>query len=306
MPESSLIYLNGDFLPHADAKVHVLSPAMRYGALVFEGICAYWNDIKLQSYIFRSREHVLRLQDSMRLMRFEQDFSADMLGDIVRETVARNNLKRDVHIRLSAWIDGEGGMASAGPVSLMCAAVPRGERTLDSRAVKATISNWRRIDDRAMPPRIKSAANYANSRLALMQAHADGYDEAILLGPDGKVSEAAAACIFMVRNGRAVTPPVTSGILESVTRATLLDLLADRLGMPVDVRPVDRTELYVAQEVFLCGSSYEVTPVISVDRISVAAGEIGPVTRKLWDEYEGLVRGQADTNSNFLTPVFSG
>lgn len=304
MPRSPSIYFNGEFVPHAEAKVHVLSPAMRYGALVFEGICAYWNELKQQSYIFRCRDHVLRLQDSMRLMRFGRAFSEAELAEIVRATVERNDWRCDVHIRLSAWIDGDGGMSSAGPVSLMCAGVPRGERTLDSRAITATVSNWQRIDDRSMPPRIKSAANYANSRLGLMQAQADGYKEAIFLGSDGKVSEAAAACLFMLRNGRLVTPPVTSSILESVTRATIIDLAARLLNFPIEERSIDRTELYVAQEIFLCGSSYEITPVESVDRIPVGAGKTGPLTQRLWDLYQDLVRGEVQQDPEVLTPVF--
>jgi branched-chain amino acid aminotransferase len=304
MQEAKLIYMNGEFVPFADAKVHILAPVTKYGALVFEGICAYWNARKAQSYVFRNREHLARLRDSMRIMRFEGSYDLAKLDEIVRRTVEVNDLRCDVHIRLAAWIDGDGEMDSSGPVSLACVALPRPERTLEGRLRTATVSNWRRIDDRSMPPRVKTAANYSNSRLALMQARADGYEEALLLGTDGKVSEGTAACFFMVRNGVVVTPPVTSGILESVTRQTLLDLLRDHLHVPVQERVIDRTEVYVADEAFLCGSAYEITPLKSVDRIAIAEGGIGPLTRTLWDAYQAHVRGEAGDNLGWLTPVF--
>ncbi len=305
MEKTKLIYMNGEFVPFAEAKVHVLAPVMKYGALVFEGICAYWSAAKQQSYVFRNREHLARLRESMRIMRYEANFALEDLDEIVRRTVEINDLRCDAHIRLAAWIDGHGEMDSAGPVSLACVALSRPARTLEGRLRTATVSNWRRIDDRSMPPRVKTAANYSNSRLALMQARADGYDEALLLGVDGKVSEGTAACFFMVRNGIVITPPVTSGILESVTRATLLDLLRDDLGLPVQERVIDRTEVYVAEEAFLCGSAYEITPLKSVDRIAVGDGAIGPVTRRLWDAYQAHVRGETGANLGWLTPVFA-
>ena len=297
--------MNGDFVDAEKATVNVLSPAMKYGALVFEGICSYWNEQQQQAYLFRLDEHLLRLQDSMRIMRFDAEYDIAELGEIVRRTVELNGLRGDSHIRLSAWVDGDGTMDRAGPISLMCAAVGRRPRTLDDRKVTAAVSSWRRIDDRSMPPRIKSAANYGNSRLALMQAKADGYDEVIIPGTDGKVSEGAGACLFIVRDGAAATPPVTSGILESVTRASLIELLRNGLDVPFQERVIDRTELYVAQEVFLCGSSYEVTPVTSVDRIRVGGGEPGPVTKKLWDAYEAAVRGTTPDHSEWRRAVFT-
>ena len=304
MEATKFIYLNGEFVPFADAKVHILAPVMKYGALVFEGICAYWSAAARQSYVFRNAEHVQRLRESMRILRFDDSHLPAKLDEIVRRTVEINEIRSDAHIRLAAWIDGAGEMDSAGPVSVACTAMARAERTIDGRFRTATISNWRRIDDRSMPPRVKTAANYSNSRLALMQARGDGYQEATLLGVDGKVSEGTAACFFMVRNGVVVTPPVTSGILESVTRATLLEVLRDVLRLPVQERPIDRTEVYVADEAFLCGSVYEITPLKSIDRIPVGKGEIGEVTRSLWNSYESHVRGETGGNRGWLTPVF--
>jgi branched-chain amino acid aminotransferase len=255
-------------------------------------------------FVFRLSEHLDRLQDSISIMRMDAQITNEAFTDSLLETMRVNGYEQDVHIRLSVWVAGEGPMDCPGPTEWMCAVLPRPERSLESRACKGQISSWYRIDDRSMPPRVKSAANYNNGRLANMQAKADGYDEAILMGPDGKMSEGTGACLFMVRGGRVFTPPVTSGILESVTRTTLIALFADT-GMPVTERVIDRTELYVAEEAFLCGSGYEVTPLISIDRHPLGGGKVGPVTRKIWADYEAVVRGKVPARRDWLTAVGS-
>lgn len=304
MQASRWIYMNGDFVPYEKAVVHVMAPVVKYGASVFEGICAYSAESGEEAFVFRCDEHLVRLQNSMRILRFDAAYEIDALREVVCRTVARNDLRADAHIRLSVWIDGDGTMERAGPVGIMCAATARPPRSLDGRATSAAISSWRRIDDRSMPPRVKSAANYANGRLAQMQAKADGYGEALLIGVDGKIAEGTGACFFMIRDGVAVTPPVTAGILESVTRATLLELLPAKLGCRVEERAIDRTEAYVAEEAFLCGSGYEITPLTSIDRLPVGTGKVGPVTRSLWDAYERVVRGGDTSYRNWLSPVF--
>lgn len=304
MAKPNLINLNGTIVPSAEARIHVLSPAAKYGATVFEGICGYWSEGEDEMYVFRLQEHLDRLIDSIRIMRIDCKLTTEFFAHALLATMRANDYDRDVHIRLSVWVAGEGAMDSAGPADWMCAVLPRPERTLDSRAAAVAISSWRRIDDTSMPPRVKSAANYNNGRLAQMQAKADGYDEALLLGPDGKVSEGTGACFFMIRGGKAVTPPVTSGILESITRATLLDLLP-QIGIETVERPIDRTELYVAEEAFLCGSGYEITPLTSIDRHAVGGGAVGPVTRRLWEAYDAAVRGLGKAPPSWLTPVGS-
>jgi branched-chain amino acid aminotransferase len=288
---SKTVWMNGKLIPHAEAKIHVLTPAAKYGATVFEGICAYRAAEGGRTHVFRLPEHLDRLQDSMRIMRFEAEYPNATLTDIVLQVLRANGHEGDSHIRLSAWVDGEGAVYATSPIGLMCASVPRPARTLEQRAVQACVSSWRRIDDRSMPPRVKAAANYHNSRLAQLQARADGYDEALFLSNDGKVAEGWGACLFIVRDGVVHTTPITGGILESVTRDTVIRLLRDQLGMEVHERLIDRTELYVASEAFLCGSAYEVTPIRSVDRIPLKAGTPGPVTRAAWAAYEAAVRG---------------
>lgn len=301
---SSLIWMNGTIIPYSEAKIHVLTPAAKYGATIFEGLCGYWSIQQDEIYIFRLYEHLERLDESRRIMRIAPPTLGESFADIVLDTVHANGYAQDVHIRLSVWVDGDGAMDQNDPVGVMCAVIPRPERSLQSRASKAAISSWRRIDDMSMPPRVKCAANYNNGRLAQMQAKADGYDEALLLDSTGKVTEGTGACLFMIRNGVAVTPPATNGILESITRSTLLFLIKE-LEFPVEVRPIDRTELYVAQELFLCGSGYEITPIIEVDRHPVGSGEVGRMTRQLWAVYERIVRGETMAKEEWLTPIGS-
>lgn len=302
MSQGKVICMNGTMVPEAEAKIHVLSPAAKYGATVFEGICAYWTKDRRQMNIFCLPEHLRRLQDSVRILRIDCNMSNEKLTEAVVNTIAANGHKKDVHIRLSIWVAGSGPMESTGPTEWMCYVAERPDRPFENRGKSAVISSWRRIDDTSMPPRIKTAANYNNGRLAQIQAKLDGYDEALLLGPDGKVTEGTGACFFMVRNGRVVTPSITSGILESVTRASVIELAQDA-GFMVDERSIDRTEIYTAEEAFLCGSAYEVMPIVSVDRSPVGTGKIGPKTRAIWESYSAAVRGAIESRRGWLTPV---
>lgn len=299
-----MIYFDGALIPEREAKLHILSCAVKYGATVFEGICAYRSQDGKDLNVFRLEEHLVRLQDSMRIMRFTDTWSNEELSRIVLDVIRANEMHEDAHIRLSAYVAGEGFVDVTGPVVLGCLVVGRHDKSLDEKAVRAQVSSWRRIDDSNMPPRVKCAANYHNSRLAMLQAVADGYDETIILTQAGKVSEGAGACLMAVRNGVPVTPPVTGSILESLTRATLIELFEQELGTPVQQRDLDRTELYSADEVFLCGSGYEVTPVVNIDGLAVGNGEVGPVTKKIWKVYEDAIRGGLSARKNWLTPVY--
>jgi branched-chain amino acid aminotransferase len=302
MTNSELVYVNGAMVPYASATIHVSSVAARYGANVFEGLCAYGGEGG-QSFVFRVREHLARLHDSVRMMQIDCEWTDEDYVDAILRSVRDNRIRGDAHIRLTVFITGEGHSDGRGPASLVCTATPRAPRPIDHRTAHASISTWRRIDDAMMPARIKAGANYHNSRLALLEARRNGYDEAIFLTLAGKVSEGANACVAMVRNGTLVTPPVTAAILESVTRSTLLELAADDLGLRVQERDIDRSELYVADEAFFCGSAQEMRPVLSVDRFAVGDGRIGPVTRALWTAYEAVVRGRNNARAAWLTPV---
>lgn len=297
------IYLDGAFVPEAEAKVHVLSGAVKYGALVFEGLVGYLDAAGEDVNVFRLPEHITRLCHSMRLLRFQHDFTPAGLHEVVLETLRRNEVREDTHIRLAAFVEGHGQTGTVGPIGLSCSVAFRPQRDLESKAIRAAVSSWRRIDDTAMPPRIKSAANYANGRLGVLQAREDGYDEAIFLTQSGKVAEAASSCFFAVRDGQPITSRPSDAILESITRDSLIRLLAEVYDRPVIEREIDRTELYLCEEAFLCGSSYEVTPIVNIDGFVLGDGKPGVVTRLAWQAYEAALRGRDRAHADWLTPV---
>ena len=298
----SKIYFNGRIVPEREATVHVLSGAVKYGATVFEGICAYLGEGDRLT-VFRLPEHLLRLQDSMRIMRFEQDWSVSHLTEVVTDVIKANELHGDTHIRLSAYVLSEGFLDATAPVALGCLAVGRHDKSLSDKVATAQISSWHRIEDSSMPPRVKCSANYQNGRLATIQARADGYDEAILLTREGKVAESAGACLMAIRDGVVITPTITGSILESVTRSTLIELCETELNLEVQQREIDRTELYLCEEVFLCGSGYEVTPIVNIDGFSIGDGKVGAKSRALFETYDAATRGRLSQYTHWLTAV---
>ncbi|MBM3776546.1 MAG: branched-chain amino acid aminotransferase [Acidobacteria bacterium] len=296
-------FYNGALIPKPDLNVHCDTVAFKYGAMVFEGIRAYWNAERRQLYVFRLDDHARRLEDSVRVMRMETSLTA---GDFSRAVVAAlegNEIREGAHIRQMVWVDGPGEMFVTGPVSQAVIVTPKAG-WFAGAGVNAAISSWQRISDVSMPPRVKCAANYQNGRLALMQARLDGYDSAILLNAAGKIAEEARGCIFMARKGRVSTPRVTDGILESITRETLIRLFGELHAIEVAEREIDRTELYLAEEIFVCGSGLEVTPILSIDRHSISGGRPGPLTQAIRDSYLKAARGELERYADWLTPVY--
>jgi branched-chain amino acid aminotransferase len=303
MVPSRCLYLNGKIVPYEDARIHVQSAAVKYGASVFEGLRAYWSARESELYVFRLEEHIQRLYRSMKLMRMAHALTPKELADSILAVLRENGYREDVHIRQTAYVEADGGMDATGPVGLAVDARPL--RMSGKVGIAACVSSWARIADAAMPPRIKCSANYQNGRLATLDAKANGYDGALLLNARGKVSEAPGACCFVVREGIAMTPPITADILESVTRATLLALFRKELAVTPVEREIDRTELYVSDEAFLCGSGWEITPILSVDRLPLGDGrQPGPVTRAIQDCYLAVVRGERPAYRAWLTPVY--
>ena len=296
--QEPLVWVDGKLIPSVNATLNVMSAAVRYGLNVFEGICGYTNGTCSDLFIFRLRDHVERLQASARIMRLDCDYPAAILEKAVLETVQVNNTMDDCQFRLTIFVSGRGDCATRGPTSLMCVVTPRISRNLNERAVTAGIASWRRIADDVMPARVKAGANYLNGRYGLLEAKASGFDEAIFLTREGKVAEASSACLFMIRNGVLLTPPLTASILESITRETIIKLAKEHLKIEVQTREIDRTELYLAEELFICGSHYEITPVVELDRFRVGKGIPGPISQSLWDGYDKLVRGKIDLSSN--------
>ena len=304
MTNPKYLSMNGEIVPFADAKVHTLSPCVKYGAAVFEGIRGYWNDRRKDMYLFRLEEHLNRLQFSMKVMRFDHHLENAKMRRALIDLIKANELREDIHIRLLVWVDGEEDMTATGPIGWSLAALRRPPQRAVTEGVHCAVSSWRRIDDNAMPARVKATANYNNGRLAGLQGKADGYDNVIILTQQGRVAESPGSCFFMVRDGVPMTPAVNDDILESVTRATVMSIFFEYMGRETHERDIARTELYAAQETFFCGSGYEIQPILSIDRQPVGAGAIGPLTRELQQKYFALVRGETSDHAEWRTPVY--
>lgn len=296
------IVLNGNLIPYEEATVHVMSPALKYGLSVFEGLRAYWSDAHQDLYVFRLQDHTDRLLQSMKLLRFKHDFDGAEINRMTLDLLRRNDVRAAAHIRTTAYLDGQGEQQVKGPVSYAISALEKPRTAKIDAGIRCQVSSWMRMADNVMPPRIKCGGNYVNGRLARYQAIQDGYDEAILLNTLGKVAEGPGTCIFFVRKGELVTPDMASGILESLTRDTVLRLARER-GIAVSERTVDRTELYAADEVFMVGSAAELVPVVDIDGIAIGPGLRGPLTTQLQQAYFETVTGAIKAPAGWLTSV---
>jgi branched-chain amino acid aminotransferase len=302
------ILMNGRLLPFGEAALHPMSLAVTYATTVFEGLRAYRlppaaGNTEHRFALFRFAEHIRRLQVGMKLLRMDRILPAGEILDGLRQLLAANEPDTDVYVRLLVYVEAQGLMATTGPVGWTAAAMPREQPKYADTGMSLGVSSWHRLPDNASPPRIKSTANYHNARLAALQARSDGYDGALMLTADGRVSESPIACFFMVRDGRLVTPSTSSGILESITRDTIITRFRERTGGEVEQRDVDRSELYFADEAFLCGTGQEILPVVGIDRLPVGDGAIGPVTRGVRDDYFDLVRGLRAEHPEWRTLV---
>lgn len=304
MSPAEFAYLNGQMIPWNDAKVHVFAPVAKYGIGVFEGIRGYWNEEAQQLYLFRVAEHLDRYAFSQKAMRFDQGPSRGELAEALVYLCRANAFRTNVYIRMMAFIDGPGDMKATGPVGTAITALPLATARQSVEGASAQISSWMRMPDNVMPVRIKCNANYHNARLAIMQARRDGYDVAFLLNSRGKLAEADAMCVFIVRHGQLITPSGTNDILESITRQTVIELAREYLGLETVEREVDRTELILAQEVFYCGTAAEIAPVISIDRMVVGSGQPGAIAQQLIEIYGAIVTGKNYAHASWRTPVF--
>jgi branched-chain amino acid aminotransferase len=304
MTNPKYLSMNGKIVPFAEANVHVLSPCVKYGAAVFEGIRGYWNDDRRDMFLFRLKEHLDRLRFSMEVMRFAEMPDPKAIEAGLIDLIKANELRENIHIRVLVYVDGDGDMFTGGPIGWSLSTLPAPTTKAVTDGIHCAVASWRRINDNSMPPRVKATANYNNGRLAGMQGRLDGYDNVIILTQHGRVAEAPGACFFMVRNGVPATPDVASDILESVTRDTVMKIFAETLGRTAVEREIDRTELYAAEECFFCGSGYEIQPILSVDRHKVGDGRIGALTKALQQRYFALVRGDTDDHAEWRTPVW--
>jgi len=303
------LWWNGRQMPWEDATIHVTDIGWSTVGAIFEGIRAYWNPDQQESYVFRLNEHMRRFSQSMKVVRLQQDYATDQLIDAIVRLVHDNDHREDVYIRPLAYRgEGDGksfsGFGSSSQILINTHGMP--SHLLKGKRQAACISSWTRISDNVMPPRVKNLSNYRNGQLANMEAAMNGYDTAILLNHIGQVAEGGGSCVMMVRDGKLITPDVTSSILESITRDAIMTMARDDLGLEVVERTIDRTELYIADEVFMCGTAAEITPITSVDRYQVGDGEIGPITGKLEKLLHDVMRGVDQRHADWRTPVGLG
>ena len=297
-------YFEGRYVALKDAKVSIMTHAFMYGTATFEGIRGYWNAEQETLYVLFVREHMERIRNSAKMLLMEDLPSVDELVGIVLETVRRNAFREDVYIRPSFYKSTKaiGVRLHHLDHELYVISTPFGNYIDIEKGVRVMTSTWRRNPDEALPARGKIVGGYVNMAFQKSEAELNGFDEALVMTLDGHASEASAANLFMVRNGVLITPPVSDDILEGVTRKAILTLARD-LGIPTEIRSVDRSELYICDEVFLCGTGVQVSAVTELDHRAVGTGEIGPIARQVSAHYFAAVRGNDPAYASWLTPI---
>ena len=297
------IWLNGDIVDVNDAKISVLSPSFQYAVNVFEGIRCYWNEEENQLFAFRLHDHYKRLKKSQLLLQIENKYSENDLKKALLDIVKANKYKEDILVRQTIFVDGFGSWASKEEAGMFVSPIPK-KRTnteYNKKSLHCCISTWQRINENMLSPRIKCGANYINSRMAQLEAIKNGYDATILLNAEGKVSESTGSCLFIVKEGKLITPLFTDGVLESITRDTIIKIAKEELNISVIERTIDRTELYTCDEAFLCGTAMEITPISSIDKFSIKEKEI---TNEINNCYLDIVKGKKRKYNSWLTPIY--
>jgi branched-chain amino acid aminotransferase len=299
-------FFEGQFVPIEEAKVSIMTHAFNYGTGCFEGIRAYWNEDEEQLLVFRMQEHYERFHRSCRILNIELPYSAEQLGEITIELLHKEEARTDTYIRPLAYkaTEGIGVRLHDLKDEFAVFAVPFGKYIEKEEGARVCVSSWRRISDNAVPARAKITGAYVNSAFSKTEALLNGFDEAIVLNQDGHISEGSAENLFLVREGKLITPPVTANILEGITRATIMQFAHEQFGLETVERPIDRTELYVAEEAFFCGTGVQVAAIASIDRRPVGTGKIGPITRKIRDYYFDIVKGKVEAYRHWCTPVY--
>lgn len=299
-------YFRGKIIPHEDAKINIMTHAFNYGTAVFEGIRAYWNHEKNQLYILKLLEHYERLHSSAKALRIKLPDTLDRLMDITLELLKKNGYKEDLYIRPIAYKSEEKiGLGLTGIKDDFCIYLSPFGAYLDiSKGIRVCISSWRRIPTESLPLGAKINGAYVNSSLAKAEALEKGFDEAILLSPEGTVAEGSGENLFLVINNSLVTPPLDEIILPGITRVCVMEIAENELGLSVTERKVDKEELYSADELFFCGTGAQISPIVEIDGKKINGGKVGPITTKLQKIYFSAVKGDNPKYSNWLTSVY--
>lgn len=306
MSKTNYCYFNGEFIPSSEAKISIFTHAFNYGTACFEGIRGYWNEEEQQLYLFRLREHFERMSGSTRILNLKLPGTVDELCTITRDLNRRNEFRENCYMRPTLYIAEETiGVKLHGLKTGFCMySVPFGAYIDIDRGLKVGVSSWKRIDDNMIPARAKIAGAYVNSAFAKSEALLNGFDEAIMLTSEGHVSEGSAENLFMLAGGTLITPPVKENLLVGVTRHTVMTLAKEEFGLPIIEREIDRTELYVCDELFLCGTGAQIAPVAEVDHRPVGTGQVGAFTAKLQQLYFDVVCGKVAKYKEWCTPVY--
>jgi len=299
-------FFGEEFVPIEKAQVSIMTHALNYGTGCFEGLRAYWSQAEQQLFVFRMTEHYQRFHQSARILKIELFHSVEQLNAITLELLRREGYQEDTYIRPLAYKSSQGIGVRLHDLEdgLALFAVPFGRYVQNEEGANVVVSSWRRISDNAIPARAKVTGAYVNSALAKTDAVLNGFDEAIVLNQDGHVSEGSAENLFIVRGGKLVTPPVSDNILEGITRTTIIELARNELGLETVERPIDRTELYVADEAFFCGTGVQVAAIVSIDRRPVGEGRMGPIVRQIRDLYFDVVKGRVPRYRHWCAPVY--
>jgi len=305
MDAGRFAYFDGDFRPIEDAKVSILTHAFNYGTALFEGIRGYYSAAEQKVLIFRLREHVDRIVRNCSVMCMDIKETPADIERICCEVVKRNGFQEDVYLRPLIYKSEHSlGPKLKGIESKLCVwNIKLGDYVNIETGLDVCVSSWRRVSDNAIPARAKTTGSYVNSALARTEAEQAGFDEAVVLREDGTVSEGSAMNIFIVKDGKLLTPPENSDLLVGITRNSVIELANEELGMEVVERPIARTELYIADEMFFTGTGAQVAPVRSVDRRLIGSGKPGPVSRKLQEIYFEAAQGKMPKYRRWCTPV---
>lgn len=302
---NTIVYFENRFVPLREAQVSILTHALHYGTGVFEGIRGYWSEREEELYLVRPLEHYIRWQSNCRLLYIHLPLTPAELTELTTELMQRNGFRTDVYVRPLAYKSAQRiGVHPDDQNNFALIALPFGDQLDSQRGLHAGVVSWRRIEDNAIPARTKICGAYVNSALAGDEAHRNGFDEAIILNEDGHVAEGVGANIFLVRKGKLITPSVTENILEGITRASVIELAQTELRLEVAERPMDRSELYLAEEAFFTGSTTEIAPIVRVDHRPVGNGRIGPIAVALKQLYQDATRGRLPAYRKWLVPAY--
>lgn len=302
-----IVYFGGQYMPLREARVGILTHALHYGTGVFEGIRAHWDDTSQELFVMRPREHYERWKLNCGILRIDVPMSPEQLCAITIELMRRNRFQTNVYVRPIAYKSAERiGVATDDQDAWAIVALPFGDYLHAEKGLHAGISSWRRIDDNAIPARAKICGAYVNSALASDEVRRNGFDEAILLNESGHVAEGATCNVFMVRKGKLITPSVTENVLEGITRDSIMELAHRELSLQVVERPIDRSELYMCDELFLTGTAVGIAPIVKIDHRPIGDGLIGPVARQLQQSYFDATRGHLRAYRKWLLPVYQG